>query len=85
MQRVKSLLRLGRGDHIADDGGSRFGRQTGETHGGLLFALADAFFHSSPASSPTSTSAGCYAAIIGGVSLYVGQPVVHEPGSGGMR
>ena len=28
---------------------------------------------------------GCYAAIIGGVSLCVGQPVVHEPGSGKMR
>ena len=28
---------------------------------------------------------GCYAAVIGGMDLYVGRPVVHEPGGGTMR
>ena len=37
MHRVKALLQRGSGEFIAAEGRSRFGRQTGETHGGLLF------------------------------------------------
>ena len=57
------------------------GSRPGETHGGLLYSR-------SPTSSSTQRRefrdvdlTGCYASIIGSLNLYVGRPVVHEPGT----
>src|SRR5262249_49559487 len=46
MGRVKALLSKGSGDFIAEEKLSRFGKQSGETHGGLLFSRSPTeFFH----------------------------------------
>ena len=79
-KRVKTLLQSGSGEFIA--GGSRFDQQTGGTHGGLVFSRTPTrFFHESTGQFADVDLSGCYAAIIGNINLYVGQPVLYEPGS----
>ena len=59
LNKVKALLSEGSGEAIAAPQVSAFGRQTGETHGGLLFSRSTTkLFHSAPGISPTSTWAG---------------------------
>jgi hypothetical protein len=84
--KVKALLSEGSGESIAAGHISVFGQQTGETHGGLLFSRSPTkFFHDAPGRLRDVDLSGCYAAVIGSIKLYVGQPVVHEPGGGTMR
>jgi hypothetical protein len=84
-RKVEELLGRGSGEFIAEENLSRFGKQTGETHGGLLFTRSPTkFFHAAPGQFGDIDLSGCYANIIAGMSLYVGQPVLHEPGSKGM-
>src|ERR1022692_4712272 len=42
------------------------------------------FFHQAPGQFRDVDLSGCYASIISDMSLYVGRPVIHEPGSKGM-
>jgi hypothetical protein len=86
MGKVKALLTKGSGDFIAGEKISKFGKQTGEAHGGLLFSRSPAeFFHAGVGHFRDVDLSGCYASILGRMSLYVGRPVVHEPGPGKMR
>lgn len=86
LSKIKTLLKEGSGEFIAAEHFSMFGRQTGETHGGLLFSRSPTgFFHDAPGKCRDVDLSGCYAAVIGGMDLYVGRPVVHEPGGGSMR
>jgi hypothetical protein len=85
LPKVKTLLRTGSGDYVAEQRSFRFGQQTGQTHGGLLFSRSPTqFFHDAPGMLHDVDLNGCYAHIMGAMSLYAGRPVIHEPGTGGM-
>jgi hypothetical protein len=82
--KVKALLAKGSGGFIADEHLSQFGDQTGQTHGGLCFSRSPAaFFHAAPGMVADVDLAGCYARVMASMSLYAGQPVIHEPGRDG--
>jgi hypothetical protein len=85
LAKVKTLLKGGSGDFIAEERLSRFGKQAGQTHGGLSFSRSPTeFFHPAPGMFRHVDLSGCYAEVMGSMSLYAGRPVIHEPGSGGM-
>jgi hypothetical protein len=85
-EKVKNLLAKGSADFIANGPQTRFGKQTGETHGGLLFSRSPTrFFHEANGLLRDVDLSGCYASIISAMHLYVGRPVIHEPGPGGLR
>lgn len=85
LSRVKALLRKGSGSHIAEQRLSRFGRQSGETHGGLSFSRSPTrFYHAAPGQFADVDLSGCYNRVIASLNLYAGQPVVYDPGSGVM-
>jgi hypothetical protein len=82
--KVKALLKGGSGDYIADEHLSRFGAQSGQTHGGLTFSRSPTqFFHDARGMFRDVDLSGCYANVMGAMSLYAGRPVIHEPGSDG--
>jgi hypothetical protein len=84
--RVKNLLEKGSRDHITSENLSKFGKQTGDTHGGLLFSRSPTkLFHEGPGQFRDVDLSGCYASIIGGMNLYLGRPLIHEPGPGKVR
>jgi hypothetical protein len=86
MNKIKRLLARGSGALLAAPGGSRFGMQTADVHGGLLFTRSPTrFFDKAPEQFRDVDLSGCYAAVIAGLSLYAGAPVVFEPGSRMMR
>jgi hypothetical protein len=86
LQRVKALLRRGSGPFLAHDVHSRFGQQTGETHGGLVYSRSPTrFYHEATGQFADVDLGGCYAAIAASLNLYVGQPIVHEPGASQMK
>jgi hypothetical protein len=85
MGKVKALIVKGGSGNLIQNGRSRFGEQIGETHGGLLLTRSpDRFFYAAPGMMRDVDLSGCYAHILEKLSLYAGQPIVHEPGSGGM-
>src|SRR5262249_15603373 len=82
--KVKALLKGGSGDYIADEHLSRFGAQSGQTHGGLTFSRSPTrFFHDAPGMLRDVDLSSCYARVMGSMSLYAGRLVIHEPGSDG--
>jgi hypothetical protein len=86
MTKLRNLLANGSGEFIAKERLSRFGKQTGETHGGLLFTRSPTrFFHEGIGQFCDIDLTSCYASIIGGMSMFVGRPLVFEPGPGKMR
>jgi hypothetical protein len=83
MRKVSTLLSKGSAEFLVNEKASKFGKQTGETHGGLLFSRSPTkFFHDAPGQLRDVDLRGCYASIISQMDLYVGRPVVYEPGSG---
>lgn len=85
LAKVRGLLAGGGAASLAGGRASRFGAQTADTHGGLLFSRSPAaFFHAAPGQLRDVDLAGCYGAILGGMSLYAGRPVVYEPGAARM-
>ncbi len=83
--KVQTLLRKGSSDFLDEEKVSRFGKQIGDTHGGLLFSRSPTqFFHDAPGHLRDVDLSGCYASIISGMNLYVGRPVVYEPGARGL-
>jgi hypothetical protein len=86
LQRVKALLHRGSGPFLAHDVHSRFGQQTGETHGGLVYSRTPTrFYHEAAGQFADVDLSGCYGAIAASLNLYVGQPIVHEPGARQMK
>jgi hypothetical protein len=84
LAKVKALLAKGSGCVFADEHLSQFGDQTGQTHGGLCFSRSPTvLFHAAPGMLADVDLAGCYARVMGSMSLYAGRPVVHEPGRDG--
>lgn len=81
-QRVTQLLRRGGCRLFQDEpGASRFGAQTGGTHGGLLFTRCpNRFWHQAPGQLRDVDMSGCYSRIVSGLNMYCGRPVIYEPG-----
>ena len=79
---LKRLLRQGgRGLFNDDPRASRYGSQTGGTHGGLLFSRSPTCFcHKAQGQLRDIDMSGCYPRIISEQNLYCGRPVIHEPG-----
>jgi hypothetical protein len=60
---------------------SRYGEQTGHCHGGLLFTRSPTrFWLEGQGMLRDVDMSGCYNAIISGMNVYWGRPVVYEPG-----
>jgi hypothetical protein len=60
---------------------SRFGRQTGGTHGGLLFSRSPTrLAHHAPGMLRDVDMQGCYNRVTSDISVYLGRPVILEPG-----
>ena len=82
LNRLKVLARTGLADAISDGRVSRYGKQTGDTHGGLLFSRTPyTLFHSAPGQFRDVDLSSCYPAIIGPMVVYMGRPLVLEPGN----
>ena len=82
LNRLKVLARTGSADAISDGRVSRYGKQTGDTHGGLLFSRTPyTLFHSAPGQFRDVDLSSCYPAIIGPMVVYMGRPLVLEPGN----
>ena len=79
---LKALIRMGGprpfgGSHPT----SRFGQQTATTHGGLLFSRTSTrFWHEAPGQLRDVDMQGCYNRITSQINVYLGRPVVWEPG-----
>jgi hypothetical protein len=64
---------------------SRFGAQTGQVHGGLVFSRTpDKLWHEAPGQLRDVDMAGCYSAITADINVYWGRPVVYDPGDRAM-
>jgi hypothetical protein len=82
LAKVKAILHKGSGELIAEEKLSKFGTQTAEAHGGLLFSRSpDRFFHEAPGQFRDVDLTGCYNSIISRMKMYVGRPVILEPGA----
>src|SRR5207253_10872113 len=61
---------------------SRYGATTGKVHGGLLFSRSPfQFAHVAPGMLRDIDMSHCYPAILSGLDVYWGRPLVFEPGS----
>ena len=61
---------------------SKYGRQTGTTHGGLLYSRSPTrFWHEARGMLRDVDMSGCYNSIIGKLNVYWGRPVIFESGS----
>ena len=81
LNRIKELARRGSADAISDGRVSRFGQQTGDTHGGLLHSRTPYnFFHRADEQFRDVDLKSCYPAIIRPMMAYLGRPVVFERG-----
>jgi hypothetical protein len=80
---LKTLMKKGgRGNLSSDRGASRFGEQTGRSHGGLLLSRTPTrFWHEAPGMIRDVDMSACYSGIIASMNVYWGRPVVYEPGS----
>lgn len=80
---MKRRMELGGSESvITGHAASRFGEQTGQVHGGLLFSRSpNRFWHECPRQLRDVDLAGCYSTITSQGSVYWGRPVVFEPGS----
>lgn len=64
---------------------SRFGRQTGGTHGGLLFSRSPTkLAHHAPGMLRDVDMQGCYNRVTSAISVYLGRPIIYEPGDAAM-
>lgn len=82
VSRLKELMRRGGPDAFSGSRrASRFGAQTGRIHGGLNFSRTPTkFWHEAPGMIRDIDMSGCYNAIIQGLHVYWGQPILFEPG-----
>jgi hypothetical protein len=75
---VKALMRRGSLASMK----SRYGEQTGQTHGGLSFSRTPTrLWHEAPGMLRDVDISACYPSIISALNVYWGKPIVHEPGA----
>lgn len=81
LDKVKTLFGRGSAAALSDGRVSRYGKQTGDTHGGLLHSRTPfTFFHQAPGQFRDVDLQHCYPAIIRSMVVYAGRPLVLEPG-----
>ncbi len=81
LSRIQRQFEGGTSGCLGDRSVSRFGIQTGQTHGGLLFSRTPTvLFHESDHAFRDLDLSSCYPAILQQMNLYVGRPVIWEPG-----
>jgi hypothetical protein len=81
LNRIKDLARRGSADSLSDGRVSHYGKQTGDTHGGLLQSRTPyQFFHRAKGQFRDLDLKSCYPAIIRKMVVYFGRPLVLEPG-----
>lgn len=75
---LESLMRMGGLDLFRrHPDASKYGPQTGSTHGGLLFSRSPTkFWHESRGMLRDVDMAGCYNAIISRLNVYCGRPII---------
>ncbi len=80
----RELVRRGGRDHLgAPPGPSRFGAQTASCHGGLLFNRTQGrLWHEAPGMIRDVDGQGFYNQITREMNVYLGEPLVLEPGEG---
>jgi hypothetical protein len=81
------LMKQGGAERFSSDTRvSRFGEQTAKTHGGLNFSRSGAcLWHEADGQLRDVDLSGCYNTIIGGMQMYLGRPLVFEPGNSRMK
>ncbi len=79
---LKKLMRMGgRRPFASRQSPSRFGCQTATIHGGLLYTRSPTrFWHEAPGQLRDVDISGCYTEILGKINMYIGRPVLVEPG-----
>ncbi len=81
LKRLKELARQGSAAALSNGNVSRYGKQTGDTQGGLQFSRTPyTFFHAERGQFRDLDLKSCYPTIIGQMDVYFGRPVVLEPG-----
>ena len=82
---LRDVMMQGTADNFRNPRTSRYGSQTGGTHGGLLYSRSPTrFWHAAPGQFRDVDMSGCYNRILAGYTAYWGRPVVFEPGSRGV-
>jgi hypothetical protein len=79
---LQRLMRQGGASLFENDASaSRFGKQTAGVHGGLLYSRSPTrFWHEAPGMLRDVDMSGCYQRIIADIHVYLGRPVILEPG-----
>lgn len=79
---LRDVMMRGSADNFRNPRASRFGPQTGTTHGGLLYSRTPTrFWHGAPGQFRDVDMSGCYNRILAQKTAYWGRPVVFEPGN----
>ncbi len=82
LKKLRDLARQGSAGALADRQVTEYGMQTGDTHGGLLYSRTPiTFFHEGPGQFRDVDLKSCYPTIIQNMNLYLGRPIVLEPGN----
>lgn len=86
-RKLEALMRRGGSELLQPGpGGSNYGPQTANTHGGLLFSRSPTrFWHASPGMLRDVDLSGCYNTVISSLHIYWGRPVLLEPGRAEMK
>jgi hypothetical protein len=81
-RRVRALMKAGGIDAFTGDARyTRYGEQTARVHGGLSLSRSPTrLWHEAPGMLRDVDMAGCYNAILAGLDVYWGRPIVLEPG-----
>jgi len=84
--KLKRLLKRGGfAPFLVRNSASRYGEQTAKVYGGLLMSRSPTqFWHEASGMFRDVDMSGCYNHIIGNINLYLGKPLVLEPGSKSM-
>ena len=82
---TRQMKRGGFGHFRARNSSSHYGEQTSKVFGGLAMSRCPTqFFHHAPGMLRDVDMSGCYTNIIGRINVYLGKPIVLEPGNRNM-
>lgn len=81
-KKLRDLVSCGNASRLVDGRVTRYGRQTAGTHGGLLYSRCPTqFFDSALGQFRDLDLSSCYPAILADMDVYLGRPMVFEPGN----
>jgi hypothetical protein len=82
---IRDLMRAGGRTLNLAPHASKFGEQLLSVHGGLLYTRSPTtFWHESPGQLRDADLKACYSTALAGMNVYLGRPVVFEPGASAM-